>query len=361
MAEDNKLPDMAEEAPKKAPRPVPDFSKDVNAQKRLRAGKRSSDIHAGKTPDEVASEEAPAEGGGIVAAARDEVAAASGEADKAEGEMPTEENAEPAAEEAAETPAEENAEPEAEEGKEEPTAIEKFAEEESKEPEHQGSDAIQQFAKEESQEPEHQGAMDSGEYQAPEGESHDDLIDKYHEALMFGDTEQAKSLYKELQNHRYAENTHRNVSEGNAKKAAQEFLDTATELAAKHPELAQDGLEADKVLALKDVYWQSGMKESEALRKAVADLYPDMPMAPEPASTPEAPAEEPVPEAPVEEPAPEAPAEEAALPDMSERVLKKKKLAEVPSASARNEPAPEKKEPTRTDAIQQMKARRGQA
>ena len=113
-------------------------------------------------------------------------------------------------------------------------------------------------------------------------------------------------------------------------KEESEYLAAAQELAAAHPELGQDGLEADKVLALSDVYRNNGMSAVEALRKAVADLYPEAP-APEP----EAPA-------PVEEPEPEAPApvEEPEIPDMEERKEKKKSIPAMPSASARNEPLP---------------------
>ena len=294
--------------------PKPDYSKDENVQARLRAGRRSSKRNAGEPIEEPKVEkpkvEEPTpevegfEDGGIVGAAEKESEAVS--------EEPSEE-----------APSEEA--PAAEAGGEEPPMAEPPV----------------------------------GEYQAPEGESHEDLIDQYHEALAFGDMDQAKQLYKQLQEHRFHENTHRAKSQAQAEKEESDYLAAAQELANAHPELAQDGLEADKVLALSDVYRNNGMSAVEALRKAVADLYQGA--APEPA-TPETPVEET--SAPVEEtPAPveEPPAPEPELPDMEDRKEKKKSIPAMPSASARNEPPPPPKQPTRSDAIAQMKAKRGQA
>lgn len=337
-------------------RPEPDFNANPNVQARRRAGKRSANRNAGKPIDDgvvetpAPTEETPAEdnAGGIVAEAEKELEVAQEAAEEAaEGETP------PAAEEAAEgeAPAEEN---------KEPTAVEQFAAEEAEEPEHQGSDAIQQFAAEEAQEPQHRPV---GEYTAPEGAPHDELIDQYHEALAFGDLELAKKLYHQLREHRFAENAHRTKSEAQAEREAQEYLSTAEELAAQHPELAVDGVESKKVLALSDVYRGEGLSAAQALRKAVEDLYP---ASPAPAPQAEAPAPAPVVEetpAPAEEApaAEEPPVEEPMIPDMQERVAAKQEIPEMPSAAARNEPEPPKKAPTRSDAIQEMKVRRGQA
>ena len=204
----------------------------------------------------------------------------------------------------------------------------------------------------------------TGEYEPPEGAGHEELIDQYHEALAFGDLENAKSLYKQLQEHRFKENSHRSVSDAKAVKDEQEYLDTAKELAALHPELNVDGIEADKVLALKDVYWQNGDREVDALRKAVADLYPES------AAPAEAPAPE-MPEAPAEEePAEEMPmAAEAApesatvteMPGMEERKARKRNIPSIPSASAKVAPPEEAPQATRSSAIADMKARRNQA
>lgn len=203
-------------------------------------------------------------------------------------------------------------------------------------------------------------------YQAPEGPAHDELIDQYHEALAFGDMDTARALYKQLQDHRFRENTHRAKTEAKAEQEARAYVEAATELAAAHPELAEDGLPATKVLALSDVYRQEGMSAADALRKAVADLYPassaEVPtpeeVAPEVTEAPKA--EEPAMEQPTEETV--APVEEeGVLPDMGERKAAKRSIPAMPSASARNEPAPPPRQPTRSDAIQQMKEKRGQA
>jgi len=374
MNEEDKVKDEGES--ESAALPKPDYSKDDNVQARLRAGRRSSNKNAGKAdlyegvkdnmlePETVTAEKEPegfAEGGevqaegGIVAEAQKELAAV--QADK--------EDSGEAAEEIAEggtgAPEEEKAE-----GEEPTTAVEEFAKEEMTEPEHQDSGAVEQFAKEEASEPQHQKKMEPvGEYVPPEGESHDELIDKYHEAVAFGDLEQAKQLYKQMREHRFQENKHRAKSEAQAEQEAQAFLDATDAIVAKHPELGEDGLESNKVLALSDVYRQEGMSAVEAIQKAVADLYPEEALAapvPEvPAEIPaeEAPAEE-IPEAPAEEPAPEAPAEEPVVPPMEDRMANKRKIVSLPNANARKEEAPAPKQPTRSDAIMQMKAKRGQ-
>lgn len=376
-------------------RPKPDYSKDKNVQARMRAGKRSANSKFGKDiEDGVAETEAPADGG-IVAAAEEELAVV---------QDAVEENAETPAEENAETPADENkeaeegiidkepidgeaeAEKEAEkegdetpmEGEETPaeeapegdTAIEQFAKEEASEPEHKDSGAIEQFAKEEASEPEHQAPV--GEYQPPEGEDYDALIDMYHEALAFGDIAQAKELFHKIHEHQYQQNTHRAKSDAAAAKEAQEFVDAAKEIVAAHPELAEDGLPANKVLALQDLYRNEGMSAVEALRQAVADLYPsaktEEPKAVEPAAVeePAKPEETSEPakaeESAAEEDAGEAPDQEAdsLLPDMTDRTAQKRNIPAMPSASARNEPAPEPEKPTRSSAINAMKAKRGQ-
>jgi len=291
---------------------------DPNNEARSRAGKRSANRNAGVDIED------GVQAGGIVA-----------EAEK-EAEMLTPEAAEPPAEEAAETPAEEAAE--------EATAIDKFAEEEAAEPQHQDSGAIEQFAKEEDAEPNH-APLD--QYQAPEGEDHDSLIDQYHTALSFGDVETARDLYKKLQEHRYSENMHRTKSDANAAQEEQDYLNTCNELAAKHPELGQDGLEANEALTLSDLYRSEGMSPSDAIRKAVAKLYPDA-----------APMMEEAP-APMMEEAP-APMMEEALPDMAERTASKEGIQAVPSAAAKNEPEPPAEAPTRASAIETMKASRNQ-
>ncbi len=335
--------DELKEGGGEAEMPKPNYDADPNVKARRRAAKRSANRNQGKDLDEgivaEAKAEAPAveemptspevegEEGGIVAEAKQEeaVVEAAAEEEKSEGEAPMEAptEGEPAAE------AEAESEAPAEEGAESPA------------------------------EPEME---EVGEYAAPEGPAHDELIDQYHEALAFGDLETAKALYKQLQDHRFRENTHRAKSEAQAEQEVKAYVATATELAAKHPELAEDGLPASKVMALSDVYRQEGMSAADALRKAVADLYPEssaeapaaeMPME----SEPEVPAE---PEAPVEEPATPV-EEEGMIPDMAERKAAKRSIPAMPSASARNEPAPPPKQPTRTDAIQQMKEKRGQA
>lgn len=312
----------------------PDYSKDENAKARMRAGRRSSNRNAGKPLDEDTELKGVQgfEEGGIVAEAQEEAQEVSETPKEEAAETPKEEAAEPSEvpEEVAEEPTEEV---KAEEPK---TAIEQFAEEESKEPEHQ------------------QPFMPENEYQAPEGESHEDLVDQYHEALAYGDMDTAKTLYRKLQEHRYQENSFRAKTELRNEQEAQEYLAVAQELAAAHPELSQDGVEADKVLALADVYRKNGVRPVEALQKAVADLYPV-------AETPAAPMEE---ETPVEElKAEEAPAEESPedVIDMNARKLQKRNIPAMPSASARNEPPPPPKQPSRNDAIAKMKAMRGQA
>lgn len=316
---------------------------DANAQARDRAGKKVAAKRG--IPEEVVSEtpadmpaeestEAPAEAeGGIVAEAEKEVAMVSEEAKEPEGQPEMEGEPEGEAETAA---------PEAEAETAEPEAYTPEAETATPEAE----------------------SKPTGEYQPPEGEGHEQLIDQYHEALAFGDLESAKSLYKQLQEHRYKENAHRSVSDAQAAKDEQEYLDTAKELAALHPELNVDGIEADKVLALKDIYWQNGDREADALRKAVADLYPES------AAPAEVPAPE-MPEAPAEEePAEEMPmAAEAApesatvteMPGMEERKARKRNIPSIPSASAKVAPPEEAPQATRSSAIADMKARRNQA
>jgi len=308
---------------------------DANAQARDRAGKKvaakrgiSEDL-----PKEMPTEaEAPAveAEGGIVAEAEKELAMVSEEAKEPEGQPEME--GEPEGEAAA---------PEAE-GEAEAYAPEGEGEMKPSEPEAE--------------------SKPTGEYEPPEGAGHEELIDQYHEALAFGDLDSAKTLYKQLQEHRYKENAHKTVSDAQASKDEQEYLDTAKELAALHPELNVDGIEADKVLALKDIYWQNGDREADALRKAVADLYPE-------GSAPTTPVEAPVPEEP-EEPAEEMPmaaeaAPEAAnvteMPGMEERKARKRNIPSIPSASAKVAPPEEAPQATRSSAIADMKARRNQA
>ena len=330
------------------PLPKPDYDADPNVKARRRAGKRSankkmgkdieegvSDASAAKPTEEPAAPEVEApevsEGEGIVGEAKHEeevvMEAAEEKAEKTAPESPAEEAAK------GEAPVEEPAPETGAPAEEESTPAEPHEE--------------------------------VGEYQAPEGPAHDELIDQYHEALSFGDMETARALYKQLQDHRFRENAHRAKSEAQAEQEVKAYVAAATELAAQHPELAEDGLPATKVMALSDVYRQEGMSAADALRKAVADLYPQSPAevpAPEaemPAATEAPKAEEAPMETPAEEPA--ATAEESVLPDMEERKTAKRSIPAMPSASARNEPAPPPRTPTRSDAIQQMKEKRGQA
>jgi len=228
--------------------------------------------------------------------------------------------------------------------------------------------------------PEAQAEMEGGpgEYQPPEGQGYDELLDAYHEALAYGDNEQARNLRDLIREHEYLQIKHRLLADAHdeklqAKAMAEEqaFLATAQELAAAHPELGVDGLEADKVLALKDVYWQHGTSEEQALRQAVADLYPgEAAAAPEAVAAempPEAPAAETAPGMPMAEAMPEPPVEAAPeasnvveLPDMTERTANKRKIPSVPTASARTAAAPKEAAPSRSSAIQQMRAARGQ-
>jgi nicotinate-nucleotide--dimethylbenzimidazole phosphoribosyltransferase len=379
-----------EEAPKKRrsrqPR-KPDYENDDGVKARKRAANRSDnrgkkaeeapapepevsdempqiEAAAGAEPEALIPEEAPApaegEEGGIVAEAQAELDAA---------------NAEEAAEGGEGTPVEEAAEGE--------TAPETPA------PEAPAEAPVEEAPAPEEPMPMPRAAMQEervGDYVPPEGASHDELIDQYHEALMFGDAETAKSLYKQLQNHRYMENGHRTKLEAQTAKDAQEYLDTANELAAKHPELGVDGIEADKVMALSDLYRANGKSAVEALRLAVADLYPDEaaapgiaeePPAPEapmaeaaagidteepPVAEPEVPEPEPEAPAPEEPKAEEAPAEEKPplIPDMTARNERKRNVVTLPNASARNVPEPPPAPEDRTSALERMRAARGQ-
>jgi hypothetical protein len=89
--------------------------------------------------------------------------------------------------------------------------------------------------------------------------------------------EAAKDLYGKLKEHRYQENKHRTVSEEQALQDARDFEKLTEEMVAAHPELGEDGVPANKVLALMDVYRQDGTSAADALKQAVADLYPEAP------------------------------------------------------------------------------------
>lgn len=338
------------------PRPTPDYEKDPNVQTRKHAARRSANRNAGKPVDAEPEITAPVEGeseGGVVAEAEKELAGAKTET--AEQETPAVEAEEQAigGEEAeAEKPAEET--PAEEKPVEEVPAPEGETEtpvEETPAPEAEG----------ETETPAEEEPEESGEYQAPEGESHVELVRKYIEAIAYGDVDSAVELYFQLQDHRYRENKHRAKQEAISERDAREHLAVAKEVAAKYPELNEDGLASDKVLALAEVYRQQGSKPAAALRQAVADLYKEQQASP---IEPEAlPAESPsLAEPAAEEPVASPGGEEASspIPDMEERNLRKRAIAEVPAASARNEPAPPPEKPTRTGAIEQMKAARGQ-
>lgn len=335
--------DELKEGEGQAEMPKPNYDADPNVKARRRAAKRSDNRNKGKDLDE-----------GIVAEAKAEESApedmpVSPEVEGEEGGIVAEAKEEEAMVEAA-------SDDKAEGGNEAPVE----AEAEAPEVESPAEEASESPAAEDTAEP----MMDEvGEYAAPEGPAHDELIDQYHEALAFGDLETAKALYKQLQDHRFRENTHRSKSEAQAEQEVKAYVAAATELAAKYPELAEDGLPATKVMALSDVYRQEGMSAADALRKAVADLYPESGMEaptaePMMESAPEEPA---APEMAAEEPAAPPAEEEGMIPDMTERKAAKRSIPAMPSASARNEPAPPPKAPTRSDAIQQMKEKRGQA
>lgn len=333
-------------------KPKPDYEKDPNTQLRKRAARRSANRNAGLPIDAEPEVTAPVEGeseGGIVAEAEQELAGAKEE--QAEGETPAVEAEEQKTGEEvpeAEAAAEETPAPESEASAEETPAPE-----------------AEMPVEEEPEMPAEEPVEEPGEYAAPEGEPHEALVRKYVEAIAYGDIDSAVDLYFQLQDHRYQENKHRAKSEAASEAEAREHLAVAKALAAKHPELNEDGLASDKVLALADVYKAQGLKPAAALKQAVADLYPE-----QPSTTPEAPAEEmPAEESPAPASEEAAPAEEAApggaeedglIPDMEERSVKKRAIAEVPTASARNEPAPPPEKPTRTSAIAKMKAARGQ-
>ena len=194
-----------------------------------------------------------------------------------------------------------------------------------------------------------------GQYQPPEGATYDELMDQYHEALSFGDNEQAKIIREQIREHEYAQITHRMKSEAQAEAEELAFLAVAKELAAKHPELGEDGIAADKVLALKDIYWKNGMREADALRSAVADLYPEETGMAEASATP--PASE----------AAAAPSPSASisveLPDMGKRMEQKRKAPSIPIGSARVQAVPETPPPTadsrHREAAAKMRAARG--
>ncbi len=300
----------------------PGYETDENVAARSRAGTRSSNRNAGKDTEEGI--------GGIAAEAEQELAKA-------------EEAAETPAEEVSETPAEEATEP-TETPVEEPAA----AEEETPEAETNAEETPPAMAEETpaAEVEEAPAAPAVGSYVAPEGATHEELVDMYHDALMYGDTERAKALYLQLQEHRYAENSHRAKSEAQATQEAQDYVKTTAELIKTHPELGDDGIPANKVLALSDVYRAGGDNASAAIRKAVADLYPA-------AAEPTMPMEE----APMEE----TPAvEEVSLPDMAERQQVKRSLPTTPAANARSEATPAPEAPTRSSAIAAMKKSRGQ-
>lgn len=360
-----------------------------NVQARKRAAKRSMNFKAGKPLDEApaVADEAPTAEGGIVAEAKEEAAQVGVETpaetpiEEAPVEAPVEAAPEIAAEDSDEMTEEPPVETPAEEAPSEAPAENPFEEE-----------PVETPPEEAPMEPKAEMPMEAPAEptaempQEPAGPTHDELIDQYHEALAYGDLETARSLYKALQDHRYQENMQRTRSEGEAQQQMAEYVATAEELAAKHPELSEDGIAVEKVMTLADFYRSKGSSPSEALRMAVADLFPEnnSPQATEDTSTapvmeatetatpePEAEVETMEAEKPVEEEKPsEEPESEASsidaeakgnpLPDMTERKARKAKLSVVPTASARNTPPPPKEAPTRSDAIAEMRKRRGQ-
>jgi nicotinate-nucleotide--dimethylbenzimidazole phosphoribosyltransferase len=351
---------------------------DENALARKRAAKRSLNFKAGKPLDDAPEAtlpptDAPApEEGGIVAEAKEEAAQVQAVEEAQEGGTgsPAEEavEGEPAPIEApTETPEEAPAEPAAE------IAPEPMAEAPAENPFEAAAEAP---AEPMAEAPAEMPMMESQEAADP---SHDELIDQYHEALAYGDVDQARELYKQLQDVRYKENAQRTRTEGEIAREMAAYVATAQELADKHPVLGEDGPEVEEVMTLADLYRSKGANPSDALRQAVAKLFPEAPaaeIAPEPpmVETPEKAMEAtPEPEAKVaeeekpeaeKEPAPaeepEAKAEENPIPDMTARKERKAKLSVVPTASARNEPPAKQEAPTRSSAIAEMRKRRGQ-
>lgn len=383
---DNNAGDQEKEAGA-APEKPRDFSKDPNAQKRLAAGRRSSRRNAGKDkendakPEDKAQETDTAPDVSAMQAAENvaqEVQgyATGGDVKEAGLEAPADampegilgDEPEASAEVASETPSMEEGGGIVEAAMHEKQEVLESPEDEQKESPMQQAQEMAQ-----GQEMHTPSGQDIGEYQPPEGESHDALIDAYHEAVMFGDVENAKQLYRMLQNHRFAENAHRTKSEGQALQEENDYIAAAEELAGIHPELGEDGVPAQKVMALADVYRSNGAGPAQALRQAVADLYPTQAgnEAPGSNSAPEAPEEAAMPEAtpimeaevaPTSEPEAEQASLDVEIPDMTERDLKKREISSTPASASAKQPPPEAaKTPNRSDAISEMKRKRGQA
>ena len=359
---------------KKRGRPKKDYTADEGNAARLRAGKRSSNRNAGKEIDE-----------GLEPAAEKEASAPTAEGDLVHGKEEVS---------APETTPETK---EVAEGLDEGGKVEGYAEggevAEEANPEMEKAEpktAIEQFAAEESKEPQHQQKVAPvGDYTPPDtGASHEEHLDAYHNALMYGDGEGAKEHYKAMREHQFAEDRHRGKMEDQEKADGDEYEAAANEIHGKYPHLNlhEDNVESEKILALSKVYRDHGASAAEALRQAAHELHGEKAASKEglaeggevktePASeeTPESneteigegnSSEAAPKENDAESPAEQNPNQEKAtlIPEMKERNLRKKEIAAVPTASARTQPAKEeKKEPTRMDAITQMKKARGQA
>ena len=335
---------------------------DPNFVKRKRAAKRSENQKAGKPVDDGIDESPAPESNSEDTPAEPEAVA--------EDKAPETEAVEPAVPEEVSEPEMAEA-PEAEGGIVE--AAEEMAEAEGATDETPAEEMAEGESEPMAEEAEPVTSEGPGEYMAPEGESHDQLIDAYHDALLMGDMDQARDLYRKLQDHRYQENTHRSKTEAKMEEDWNNYVSVAQELATKHPELNEEGLPAEKALALAEVYRNNGESPTSALQKAVADLYPEQPLATEaPAEEAAAPADVTA-EAPAESAEPEVTEPEVTTPPdgatakglipegmMEERMAKKSKLSVVPSASARNQPPPPPETPTRESAIAEMKRSRGQ-
>ena len=376
---------------KKRGRPKKDYAADEGNAARLRAGKRSSNRNAGKEVDE-----------GLAPAEEKEASAPTAEGDVVEGNgEPSAPEKTPETKEVAEglnkggvagyaeggevvSPDEEKSESAAEAKAEEANPDMEKAEGEPK-------TAIEQFAAEESKEPQHrQKVAPVGEYTPPEtGMSHEEHVDAYHNALMYGDDEGAKEHYKAMREHQFSEDRHRGKTEDHAQAEGDEYEAAANEVHGKYPHLNlhEDNVESDKVMALAHVYREHGDSAADALRKAAHELHGEkaapkeedglaeggevktMPTSEETPNSEESeigegnsPEAEPK-ESIAENPEETNPNQEKAvkIPEMKERNLRKKEIAAVPTASARTQPPKEEnKSPSRMDAITAMKKARGQ-
>ncbi len=360
---------MQDEQEVKKPKAKKDLSAEPGNATRMSAGKRRAEAAKPKEEEPAAVEV------------------------KVEGDIPAPEEAK-----AEETPAPAPELP-AEEEKTEPAAEAEAEKTMGEEPEHkeEPKTAIEQFAAEESKEPQHAQKYEPvGEYTPPEtGASHEEHLDAYHNALMYGDAEGAKQHYGALREHQYAEDTHRRRAEDQEKQQGDEYEQAAHEVHAAYPHLNlhEDNVESDKIMALAHVYQSHGEAPGAALRKAAHELHgakpapaeqgfsvggivnsAEVPKAKEESDSSEAdkvnstevlPAaqesDNPAAEIVNNSPLPKE-KEQPLIPDMADRNLRKKQIADVPAANAKQEAEkPQEKKPeSREEAIARMKAARNQ-